>query len=252
MADPGLHLDELFVSLQGEGAELGRVHAFLRLGGCPLRCRYCDTPRSWRRRGVCEVHRRGGIERRDNPLPGAEALDLLAELCRERGLDPASVPLAVTGGEPLEQAEALAAVLPRWPGPRLLETAGVLPEALARLLPHLDLVSLDWKLPSTLSAGEDLLAPAACLALARAQPLLGLWVKVVVLADTPDAELRAALERLAARAPGVRVHLQPATPTPRGPEPPAAERLLDLAAAAADLDLDLRVVPQLHPVLGVR
>ena len=39
----GLRITEIFHSLQGESASVGRPTAFVRLTGCPLRCGYCDT-----------------------------------------------------------------------------------------------------------------------------------------------------------------------------------------------------------------
>ncbi len=38
-----LRLTEVFCSLQGEGLTAGVPTVFVRLTGCPLRCRYCDT-----------------------------------------------------------------------------------------------------------------------------------------------------------------------------------------------------------------
>ncbi len=38
-----LRLTEIFYSLQGEGLTAGVPTVFVRLTGCPLRCRYCDT-----------------------------------------------------------------------------------------------------------------------------------------------------------------------------------------------------------------
>ena len=38
-----LQITEIFHSLQGEGRSTGFRTAFIRLTGCPLRCRYCDT-----------------------------------------------------------------------------------------------------------------------------------------------------------------------------------------------------------------
>ena len=38
-----LRLTEIFFSLQGEGLTAGVPTVFVRLTGCPLRCRYCDT-----------------------------------------------------------------------------------------------------------------------------------------------------------------------------------------------------------------
>ena len=43
------YVSEIFVSFQGEGLYAGRRQLFLRMGGCHLRCRYCDTPDSLER-----------------------------------------------------------------------------------------------------------------------------------------------------------------------------------------------------------
>lgn len=38
-----LFVSEIFASIQGEGTRAGMPCAFVRLSGCNLRCRYCDT-----------------------------------------------------------------------------------------------------------------------------------------------------------------------------------------------------------------
>ncbi len=38
-----LRINEIFLSLQGEADAVGFPTVFVRLTGCPLRCRYCDT-----------------------------------------------------------------------------------------------------------------------------------------------------------------------------------------------------------------
>lgn len=248
--EAGAVLDEVFVSLQGEGGAVGELQLFLRMGGCPLRCRYCDTPRSWKARPVFDLHLGERVESRPNPVSTTGLEDALEEAAAACGLRARELPLAVTGGEPLLQVDFLASWLPAWPAPVLLETAGVRPEALARLLPHVARVSLDWKLASTLRPGDEEPAPAACAALLREAGVPG-WVKVVVTGEVADSELAAALAELARVAPGVQVWLQPVTPVPGGPPPPSGARLLAWCRRHHRLPLDLRVLPQVHPVLGV-
>lgn len=42
-----MRVSEIFYSLQGEGTLAGTPSAFVRLAGCPLRCRWCDTKYAW-------------------------------------------------------------------------------------------------------------------------------------------------------------------------------------------------------------
>ncbi len=251
MTVPTLVLDEIFVSLQGEGRDVGLPQLFLRLGGCPLRCRYCDTPRSWVRRPVFELHAAEGTRLHRNPLSISELETLLGALARSRGLEPEALPLAVTGGEPLAQCDFLEAWLPTWPAPVLLETAGIWPERLQRLLPALDRVSLDFKLPTSLRIGSTLSEPWACLAVLKDSACQA-WVKLVLGAEDDASVVHAILERMSREAPGTLVYLQPCTPVPEGPTPPPAARLLELALWARALPLEVRVQPQMHPVLGLR
>ena len=250
MSVSGLYLDELFLSLQGEAVELGRPQLFLRLAGCPLRCNYCDTPRSWQARESYERHEALTSQRAANPLDAAALDGEIAAVLASHEVAADRLGLAVTGGEPLEQDGFLADWLPRWPGPVMLETAGIHAARLESLLPLVESVSLDWKLASTLRAGVELLEPAACL---RALVAAGTrhWVKLVVTAGTSDAELAAALTQISAASPAAPVYLQPVTPFGAGPPPPPVERLLGWALRHR-ADRDLRVVPQMHPAMGIR
>ncbi len=53
-------VNEIFYSLQGEGFLAGMPSVFIRLAGCPLRCRWCDTKYAWsedagQERGIDEI-----------------------------------------------------------------------------------------------------------------------------------------------------------------------------------------------------
>lgn len=40
---PKLHVNEIFYSLQGEGARKGSANIFVRFAHCNLKCSFCDT-----------------------------------------------------------------------------------------------------------------------------------------------------------------------------------------------------------------
>ena len=58
MSSGWLQVNEIFLSIQGESTHAGRPCAFVRLAGCNLRCRWCDTEYAFyegRRMAVDEV-----------------------------------------------------------------------------------------------------------------------------------------------------------------------------------------------------
>ena len=231
----------------------------MRFGGCPLRCNYCDTPRSWQGRGAGELHLPGTTETFANPLEAAELEQLLQRLAQAHGAQLADLVLAVTGGEPLEQVEFLRTWLPHAPAAVLLETAGIQSQALKQVLPWLRYVSLDAKDPADLRVGAELNDFAACLAAtsaeAAARPIdrpLDFWTKFIVTESTTSAWLQGQLSAVADQVPGARVYLQPVTPRSGAPLPPHPDILLQQVLLAAPLGLDLRVLPQIHPLLEIR
>ena len=252
------NLIEVFSSVQGEGPEVGTSTLFVRFGECDLRCAWCDTPHSWRRAARCrfEVERGSGkFEERENPVP------LAALLAAAERLDVARHRfVSLTGGEPLLQPEALAAAAEAFAGrgPGVwLETHGLHAEALAAALPHLEVVAMDWKLASDVRRASDPKRGAvadfheaheAFLAVARAAPRV--HVKLVVTPASGDAEIEEALRRIARTHPGACLVLQPVTPFATVKQRPSAARLLALERLAARHLADVRVIPQVHPLLG--
>ena len=245
----GGHVSEIFVSFQGEGPHAGRRHLFVRLGGCPLRCRYCDTPESLVPTDECRILGPDGVRRIPNPL---SPTDLDAETRSLAALAPPLHAVAVTGGEPLLQADFLVAWLEAREAepPVLLETAGILPARLRRVLPWVQWVSLDFKCPSNTGEAPRWEEHEACvretLAAGRA-----LYVKMPVDDETCPDEVARGARLLASLAPGVPLLLTPLT-EPTGARLTASRATLDrLHAVASRLHADVRILPQLHKVLGI-
>jgi 7-carboxy-7-deazaguanine synthase len=99
---------EVFFSLQGEGPRQGRPSVFVRTSRCNLHCTWCDTPYTWNWRGHGFVHAGGDAQAFD---PELESLTLPAAEVAELVLGFGCRNVVLTGGEPLLQARACAALL---------------------------------------------------------------------------------------------------------------------------------------------
>ncbi len=246
MVAPVGHLQELFVSFQGEGTTVGTKTLFVRMAGCSLRCRYCDTPKALVRTDWAEIPGLYGPEgaplRLRNPLTVEQVVDAVERLDPLRRCW-----ISFTGGEPLEQVEFLVALAPRLaPRPCHLETAGVNAVEMERLRPHVDLVAFDLKLDSVAHEGDRTEEHRAFL---RATRGVTRCAKVIVGPTTDVAEVGRLAALVAEEDRTIPFILQPETPRQGGaPELPLA--LLNACHDAAALHLsDLRVIPQTHKFL---
>jgi organic radical activating enzyme len=249
VAAPRAALAEVFRSWQGEGLLLGRRMVFVRLAGCRVGCRYCDTAWAFETPAGVAVPGAPG-QRRANPLSTAE-IAALVDAADPPGSPGGPAPVALTGGEPCEQAAAVEALLAALrPREVLLETAGLHRDELVRLAPCCRWVAADLKLPSATGL-PDVLERAARVLESGALAGEGVFFKLVADGDTSVDELRRAAALLARHAPRAPVFLQPVTPLGGSPPLPR-ERLDALADALLAAGLQVRVVPQVHKVLGVR
>lgn len=230
-------VSEIYASVQGEGPRTGEPQVFVRLAGCPLRCRYCDTPRSLTVSG----HQR---------LTVNEAIAKIRPLLGRR-----IKTVSVTGGEPLMQPVFVAGLfreLRKLKITTFLETAGVHADALKKILPYVDVISMDIKLPS--AAGrvywkqhKEFLDIAGQKA----------YVKIVWEAASSLAELKKAISLVRRRAVPPLLILQPVSPvkhTIREPRPqvPSPDHIADAYRLASSLLPRVFVMPQQHKIWDVR
>lgn len=240
-------LIEVFSSIQGEGLLVGTRQIFIRMAGCNLDCAYCDTP--FAAQPDCRVEDApgsGNFRSLPNPVPLETLHAILFGWCQD--IPGVHHSISLTGGEPLVQGEVLAEWLPtlRRILPIYLETNGTLPEALEPLAPHLDMVSMDLKLPSQTGAPAPWEAHRRFLELSRDR---GCQVKVVVGEDTPWGEIETAARLVRDAAPQVPLILQALTRNGKIAVPGRA--LMDLQTRAARIHPPTRVIPQTHRFLGL-
>lgn len=172
-SEAGVGVTEIYASIQGESTHAGRPCTFVRLAGCPLRCRWCDTEYSF---------------------AAGEKLSISKVLERVLAL---GVPLVeVTGGEPLAQKHcpALLTALCDAGLEVLLETSGAY--AMAHLDPRVRVIA-DLKCPGSAESARNLMDE-----LVKLRPVDELKI---VCADLDDA--RWALQQLHGPLAGVRAQI---------------------------------------------
>jgi 7-carboxy-7-deazaguanine synthase len=193
-----IHINEIFVSIQGEGRYIGTPSIFVRTTGCNLRCKWgetaCDTPHtSWN--AVGEM------------MPVSSVVERIKALHAEHDhIDH----LVITGGEPALQKHlpALAAAVRKDGFFTTLETNGTIFVDL-----DIDFVSVSPKLHSSTPIGDKFEKRHE--AKRFSQDALGAWItttdyqlKFVVDRPEDEAEILAMLETLNADDIG-RVYLMP-------------------------------------------
>ncbi len=238
-----LPVKEIFSSIQGEGPYVGVRQLFLRLPLCNLTCPYCDTPVDNPPQLMVEVIPGSrSFEYFDNPLSLKGLLDLLMRFNLQKHHS-----LSVTGGEPLLWNKELAEFLPlvKEQGMKIyLETNGTLPDRLASLLPWLDIISMDIKLPFGGQAfwkeHQEFLNKSRERAV---------FIKIVLDSTSSFTDLTIARELIAGVDPDITTILQPVTAT-RGLVPPLPRQMLDWQDYLLESLKNVRIIPQTHVLQG--
>lgn len=248
-------LIEVFSAIQGEGLNVGTRQIFIRFALCDLRCQFCDSAHTWSVPSTCRIERSPGVrdfETHDNPV----AISTLLAWVERQNLPGLHDSISLTGGEPLLHAAFLQQFLPqlqRTGLPLYLETGGHRPQQLAMVLPYLDTVGMDLKLPSV--SGETHWQAHSEFLQHCHQAGVEVFVKIIVSKATEITELKRAAALITAVSPEITVFLQPVTP-PEGVQPshqllsPTPAQVLIWQAQMKELLKSVRVVPQTHKMLN--
>ena len=92
-------INELFETIQGEGAFTGQPSIFIRLQGCPVACSWCDTKHTWDINLEDEVNTSAMLTKKEESQTWSalSVTDVLAVIA-EQGYQAKHI--VITGGEP--------------------------------------------------------------------------------------------------------------------------------------------------------
>jgi 7-carboxy-7-deazaguanine synthase len=227
-------ITEIFYSVQGEGIFVGAKQIFVRFRKCNLNCSYCDESRS-------------------RPAKTYSAVKLVSEIKRLNKSKGPHHSVSFTGGEPLLYSDFLKDPLKALKKNSLrsyLETNGTLPDELAKVVEFVDIIAMDLKLPSSTGEGEFWSEHYEFLKIASGKRV---FVKLVVTPNTEEEDIYRAVDLVKSVDESVPVILQPATAIS------ALDNRIDNKTISTFLNIctrnkldDVRVIPQVHKILGIK
>ena len=215
---------EIFKSIQGEGPYQGVEQVFVRLYGCNLSCDFCDT-------------------KLDNYQEKASD-DVLKEVLNFGEVHS----IAITGGEQLMQADFVRELSQKLKANNrkvYLETNGVLPDALKKVIDFVDIVSMDFKLPSAAGGKERWCEHGEFLKIAAQKEV---FVKVVITPVTQVGDIFETIKLIKEFKRDVLLVLQPQYPH----EEVLKTKLMFYKMLCQLHGLNVKILSQLHKKIGIR
>lgn len=240
-------ITEIFSSIQGEGPHAGEPMTFVRFAGCSISCVWCDTkaPAGCSLYRVETPPRSRNFINAENPVSAGKLNEHLEFFNDET--------IAVTGGEPLEQAGFLAEWLPtaaKTGRKILLETNGINSDALALVARHVDIISMDIKLPS--SAGNQPLWKEHTAFLSTSlQHGKETYVKIVISENTTDKDIQEAIRIITSVNKFVPLVLQPASETEKFRAKPKDSQIESFARLCHLWLPNVSVMRQMHKEMDI-
>lgn len=216
---------EIFSSIQGEGLYVGEAQAFVRFYGCNLNCRFCD-------------------ERRKKKFQEYEPAKVIDAIIREN-----QKTVSFTGGEPLLYSDFLKEILPALKKKAVfvyLETNGTLKDKLLEIIDFIDIISMDFKLPSSTGLRPYWKEHIDFLnSIVKKE----VFVKAVITNKTILADIEKAVSILEAVNKNIPFILQPVALHNKIQKIAQLNKFLDVANSRLN---KVRIIPQIHKILGVR
>ncbi len=217
-------INEIFKSIQGEGIYQGVEQVFVRFFGCNLNCSFCDT-----KSGYYQEKSLG---------------EVIEEIFAHKNYHS----ISLTGGEPLLQIGFLKELAKRLKSESrivYLETNGVLYRYLEEIIDYTDIISMDFKLPSSTGQRSFWGEHRKFLELALKKDV---FVKAVISKITDLKDLFKAIKLIEELKPGLPFILQPQNPY----EEELKEKIAGFLKLAREHLPDVRSISQMHKALGVR
>jgi len=227
-------VSDLFSSIQGEGIFVGAKQIFIRFRQCNLACAFCDEP--WRHE--------------PRVFTPAELVARVKFVELNRGPHHS---VSVTGGEPLMHVDFLKVFLKmlRKEGLQVyLETNGTMPERLAAVIDQVDIIAMDFKVPSSTGLRSYWDEHRSFLEIAAEK---NVFVKIVVTPSTTEEDIEQSIAIVKHLKKDIPVIFQPVTPLKGHGTPVETRRLMEFLEIGKRHHVEgIRVIPQIHKMLGVK
>ena len=233
-----VRLFEIFTSIEGEGILYGTKTLFVRLAGCPFTCFYCDTTESL-------------------PINSGQEYTI-EDACAliDSSIVEKTYKVNFTGGDPLIQHEAVAQLarhVQKKQIPTYLESSCFDSGRFEFVLPFFDIIKIEFKTEDSEfveSKHHSRLVRNAirCMELSTASKKTT-YVKIVTSSKTTTHDIKSMTEQIFSKVSENEISGFVIQPT-YGIAEPSLEKLLDFYDMVYPYYNQVKIVPQLHKLIG--